>query len=214
MIYNIAFLHLNALRHLQKDDPKTRSIKRLEYLKASLQACKAFCDTLLAVRPAEYYRHSFHTWARMCRILMVIARISQTENLREVECELGTIVDFSNIVDRFAHNYEQAEASAKADGLPLGNNHLFSRWAWRLRTFKEVNKDANDPATLENATAQATFPGDDPWVPPEDYTGSGSSRTPAADDDAMDVAPFDQPEEEWGEDLVNYGKSQPLCPVQ
>ena len=144
---------------------------------------------------------------------MVVARISQTEDLRGVEIELGAIVDFSTVVDRFSNNFDQAEAAAKAEGLPLGNNHLFSRWAHRLREFKERNKEINDPETLENATAQATFPGDDPCMTPEELSRSRSSRTPG-DDEAMGIAPFDQPQEEWGEDLVNYSNAQPMCPIQ
>ena len=209
MMYHIAFNHLNVLANRQTGNPMTRSVKRLEYLKASLQACKNCCEALLSRQPHEYYQPSFDTWARMCRVLMVLARVSQTENLREVSCELGSIIDFADIVDRFAYNFDSAEASAKAAGLPLGNNHLFTRWAWRLRTFKERNEKVNDSQTIINATAMATFPGDDPPIPSNAGASSSSARTPASDEQT-DTASVRKPSEEW----TTYGNAQPGCHMQ
>ena len=214
MINDIAFQHLNALAIRQKGDPHTRSVKRLEYLKHALQSSKAFCDTLLAVNPAEYYRHSFHTWARMVRILLVVARINQVPDLREIVGELGTIIDFDWCVENFSRRYDEAEVCAKAAGHPLGDNHLFSRWAWRLRAFRDVNAQAHNPETIHYQTHMATFPGDDPIMPPHQETAASSSVGKTSEqDDGANVEVLAGAAEPWGEDLIDYGNAQPLCPV-
>ena len=212
MTYDIAFQHLDFLASRQKGDAHTRSVKRLEYLKLALQGCKGFCDTLLVLKPGEYYRHAFDTWARMCRVLMIVARVSQTQGLRELNAELGTIIDFDSMVEAFASKFDQAEASARAMGHPLGENHLFMRWAWRLRTFKETQKQAYHPDALHNLEKNATFPGDDPAMPQGAATSSSSAQTPCQDD-AMNAEAMASASEPWLDGLVNYGNSQPTCPV-
>ncbi|KAL9056367.1 MAG: hypothetical protein Q9162_002958 [Coniocarpon cinnabarinum] len=214
LIYDIAFQNLHVLASHQKGDAHTRSVRRLEYLKLTLQSCKAFCDVLTTINPAEYYRHAFDTWARMCRILMVIARISSLPDLQNLTHELGSIIDFDNCTEAFAQKFERADECARALGHPMGENHVFKRWAWRLRTFQEGNRHTLHPDNLNYLASKAAFPGDDPVPDPSPVptTSSTSVQTPSQDD-AMNARFLASTTGPWDEDVAEYGNPTALCPM-
>lgn len=130
--------------------------------------------------------------------------------------------------------WEQAEATARFQGLPLGNNHLFRRWAARLRTFKQTAGETRrgggvageggrggGGAELTRLNAEATFPGDDPDARQqarESRRGEGEGvgvGTGAAADTMTEQERQEMEEQGWDiEKLVSYNEATAMqCPM-
>ena len=213
VMYVIASQHLNIFAYSQQGEPQTPSVEQLECVKASVVACTAFFETLLSVHPIEYRYHSFHTWGGFCRILTVVGRIFQTENIRDFRSQLKKVLDFDGVFERLSHSFEQAANLAKAEGLPLGDNHLLQRWSFRLRSFKETINRMNDQKTLGELTSGANLYGDNPeslsevGKIPRSVKRAGSQTT-------ANALKFDLSFDRWGDSLMDSGNRKQACLVQ
>lgn len=167
-MYEAAFLYIDAIPASRGTDQNTRTTKRREYLVACLEQIKHYEHVFLTeIDPADYYVQSFDVWARGSLAALAMARIHLRRDAKDLSAVIRDTINFEEMFERSARAWELACATAKYQGLPLGNNHLFERWAWRLRVFKDSNKHVHDPRHLPRANTQATFPGDDPIMPPD-----------------------------------------------
>lgn len=143
-LYEAAFHRYGTSRANAVLDSGDRPVRRLEFLTACLRAIKGFFDTFFKVPASEvpsttsalrFARHitysadrcqlyclAFDVYSRFGHAILVLGKLAQLNELAELSSEVGAIVNLSDTLERAAVQFDQASASARHGGLPLGDN--------------------------------------------------------------------------------------------
>lgn len=195
-------------------------LKHYDLLWKCMQAVKASFETFFSIPPSQYFGLTLNTFAQLAHNLAVLARLVSNEHFQELAAdELKEQLSLVEILNKLAENLSRTPAEARFNQTdPIKPGSIFLRWAWRLRTFRDLLcKDPNAPGGMtKNGTPRQ--PGDPDTaasdMPAEDFENQANMDAmwaAQAADMQGDAAPplFDFMDESVWQNMIGDDQWQP-----
>ena len=99
---------------------------------------RCFFDAFFSVEPTEVHYTSFDVLSKTANAIVILTRTSDASDIEQILATVENPMSVMDTIDRAATFFLEAEHLAKQNGHSLGDNHLFTRWNWRLNRFKKI----------------------------------------------------------------------------